>query len=101
MLPPETYTVWLLRIIEQDEYGYLRVVRRGEADEGDDIFLRSAYLHDGLCRGAGLSGYAVAGDIGVFSRALNAIADDLLENLAQLGARFLAYDLAHGCCVSL
>ena len=83
------------RVVEQHEYGYLRVVRRGEADEGDDVFLLAGDLLCGLGGGAGLAADAVARDVGVVARALLLVADDLLEYGAHGGAGLLANDLPH------
>ena len=84
------------RRIEQHEDDDLRIVRRSEADERDDVFLRAAgRVLRNLFRRAGLAADAVARDIGVLAGAVDGVADDLLKDLAHGGARLLAHDLTH------
>src|SRR5699024_6609183 len=88
---PDADAALRARVVQQDEDGHFRVVSRGKADEGDDIFLLAGYLLRRFGGGAGLAAYAVTRDIGIVARALGLVADDLFEDAAHRGAGLLAH----------
>ncbi len=84
------------RLIQRDQNGDLRVIRRGKAQEGEHVaVLVSVFVEViQLFGGTGLAADAVARDGGVSSGCVRTTRDNLLAHIADLGGGLLRNDLA-------